>query len=288
MELHVVGRFELGIDWLRYQAFRWEKAGDWCYGVIAGRPVKVRQSGGALEFRTADDVSEESLAPAVRRYFRLDEDVAPIHDALRAEGDVMARLVAKYGGMRLLRQDPWECLVAYICSRNNTIEGITRIVEALAREYGRPLELDGVRLNAFPSPDRLADAGEARLERQAPGLRRAATIAAVARDVASGYLDLDALSRFRLRQARSLLMSYDSIGPKIADCVCLFALGQTEAFPVDGNVGAAIERHYRKTYTPGAPNAGLLHWARERFGEHAGYASQLLFQNQMEWKQGQS
>ena len=67
----------------------------------------------------------------------------------------MGDLVDQYGGMRILRQDPWECLVAYICSQNNKIERITKIVNDLAERYGEPQTLDDVTCHSFPSPDRL-------------------------------------------------------------------------------------------------------------------------------------
>ena len=76
-------------------------------------------------------------------------------------------------------------------------------------------------------------------------------------------------------------MSYHGIGPKIADSVCLFSLDKADAFPVDRHIAAALSEQYGKKYTPGAKNVGLLEWAREYFGDHAGYAGQLLFYHQL-------
>ena len=280
MCLPAVEPFKLELRWLQAQAFRWSepKKDGWYYGVVSDSLIKVRQRGDGIEFHA--DVSEESLAPSVINYFRLDQDITPIQDALRGLDATMARLVNEYDGMRILRQDPWECLAAYICSQQNDIEGITEAVQKLARCYGTPLTLDDVTRHAFPTPQRLAAVGADALEELVPGLGRGRRVREVARDITEGYLDLSALSRMRHQQARAVLMSYNGIGAKIADCVSLSSLDKPEAFPVDRHIAKGLQR-YGQTYTPGAPNAGLMEWAHNEFGPNAGYAGQLLFLDQL-------
>ena len=277
MHLPAPQPFKLDIQWLQAQAFRWCEGEDgWYYGFVKGHLIKVCNSGDGIEF--CSDGPEESLAADVRSYFRLDQDIEPVHDALRGVG--LGELVDKYDGMRILRQDPWECLVAYICSQRNDIDGITKILNKLACRYGEPVTLGGVTCNSFPSPKRLAKVGKTTLEGVDLGLSRGSRIHEVAEHTTEGTLDLSALARWPHRQARGFLMSYEGIGPKIADCVCLFSLDKAEAFPVDTHIGKALEDRYGQTYRPGAKNAGLMRWVSEYFGEHAGYAGQLLFLEQ--------
>ena len=133
MHLPAPQPFKLELRWLQAQAFRWCEGEDgWYYGFVKGHLLKVRHSEDGIEFRS--EAPEESLKSAVETYFRLDQDITPVHDALR-EDDKLRALVGQYGGMRVLRQDPWECLVAYICSQNNKIERITEIVDKLANSY---------------------------------------------------------------------------------------------------------------------------------------------------------
>ena len=271
--------FELELGWLRPQAFRWLEQYGWYYGVVNGHLIKVRQSGDGIEFR--GNVAEETIKPHVESYFRLYQDIRPAHEALRQVDPTMAGLVDRYGAMRLLRQDPWECLISYICSQNNSIDRISGIVDLLANRYGDPLVLEGVGLNTFPSPRRLAEVGSAELDGLKLGLRRGNRIYQLARAVTEGDLDLAALFRLPYEQARNWLMKYDGIGPKIADCVCLFSLDKPEAFPVDRHIAAASQEHYGKKYTSGAKNIRLLEWARDYFGTNAGYAGQLLFYEQL-------
>jgi N-glycosylase/DNA lyase len=277
--LPAIQPFKLELDWLRAQAFRWtEPNGDgWYYGVVHDSLIRVRHSGGGIEFES--DASNEALAPHVTHYLRLDQDIRPIQKKLRSVDDTMARLVDDYDGLRILRQDPWECLVAYICSQQNEVDDIAAIVTRIANKHGTPLSLEGVTRHAFPSPRRLEAVSADALQTLAPGLSRGRRIHRIATDIASGALDLLALSRMPHAQARAALMSYDGIGAKIADCVSLFALDKAEAFPVDRHIARGLEPYGQK-YTDGAPNAGLMQWVREKFGENAGYAGQLLFLDQ--------
>ena len=237
--------------------------------------IRVRRSGDGIEFHSSG--SEESIKAQIESYFRLNQDIRPVHAALRQVDGTMAELVERYGAMRLLRQDPWECLVSYICSQDNSIDRIAGIVDLLAGKYGDTLTLDGVTLNSFPSPRRLLEAGEKELNGLRLGLNRGSLIWKVAKDVTEGSLDLDSLFLQTYPEAKSRLMMYRGIGPKIADCVCLFSLDNPEAFSVDKHIAGALREHYEMKYTAGAKNVRLLEWAWEYFRVHAGYAGQLLF-----------
>ena len=265
--------FKLGLHWLQGQAFRWKECDGWFYGFVGGKLIKVRQAKGGIEFHSK--ASEESLRAHVSNYFRLDQAITPVHDAMRHAG--LGDLVDKHGGMRILCQDPWECLVSYACSRRNSVGGIKKIVDALATHYGESQTLDGVKRHSFPSAKNLVKVSQKELEGLGFGLNRAALISLLAKDVAQGKLDLDALACSSYKQAREKLMEYPGIGPKISACVCLFSLDMDEAFPVDRHIREGLERRFKKEHARDGKNAEILDWARKRFGNHPGYAGQLLF-----------
>lgn len=279
--------FHLECGWLNAQAFRWTERDDWLYGIVGGHLIRVRNDGDGIEF--------EGDAPAsvVERYFRLDEDIAAVHAALReADPKHMPRLIKDYGRIRVLRQDPWECLVAYICSARARVEGIRGKLDRLADCYGEVRTLDGVEYRALPSAQRLADAAPADLKKLKLGLLHIPkTIREVAADVHACELDLPKLSQSGVpyAEARKQLKNdykgngYHGIGDKIADCVCLFSLGKDEAFPVDRHIGAALERHYGL----GGTLASKREWACATFGPNAGYAGQMLFLDQLVEKRRQ-
>lgn len=272
--------FKLDVTWLQGQAFRWEQHGDWCYGVVHDSLIKVREhdDGIGIEFRS--DAPEESLAPHVADYFQLCQDITPVQEALRGVDNTMANLVDKYDGLRILRQDPWECLVSYVCSRRMRVELTAGMIDKVARPFGRQLTLEGMGgdpLYAIPSPARVAEAKKAERKKWNLGLRREDLIHRVATDIVCGRLDLKSLRQSSHDEARERLMKYTGIGWKIADCVCLFALDKQKAFPIDRNIAKALAAYYKKTAIVGAKNAGLMEWAAGTFGANAGYAGQLLF-----------
>ena len=174
-------------------------------------------------------------------------------------------------------------MVAYICSANRGIVGIAKSVNKLAGLFPAERSLDGVSLKPVPTPHQIAEVGRDELRHLTLGFEHIpGLLSEVAGDVAEGRLDLDALRRKPYSQAKNRLMRYRGIGPKIADCVCLFSLDKPDAFPVDRHIAAALREFYGKKYTPGAKNVRLLAWSREYFGAHAGYAGQLLFYDQLQ------
>jgi N-glycosylase/DNA lyase len=226
-----------------------------------------------LEFRSAPG-PETSVAPLLRSYFRLDDDIKAIYAEISRDARV-AEMIARYPGLRLLRIEPWECLISFICSANNSIPRIHQNMETLASHYGIPIEMDGEVRHAFPTPAQLAAASETELRGLALGFR-APYVAHAARMVLEGWLDLDSLVRLPYSEAKARLDACPGIGPKIADCIAVFSLEKLEAFPID----VWIRRALGDWYFPGQktpPDWVLLEWAQAHFGRYGGYAQQYLF-----------
>ena len=265
------------------QAHRWEREDGWYSGVLWGNVVLTRQLGQTVEFSSAP-ATPESLLSRFREYLRLDDDLPAIYDVITRDQRVSDQ-VQLYPGLRVLRQEPWECLVAYICSANSNIETIHLNMERLSNEFGSPLKLakpDGksnepsfVKRHSFPTPADLAEAGEGELRRLKLGFRAPYVhLAAVA--VLEGRLDLQHLVRAPYDETKVELKALKGIGDKIADCIALMSLEKLEAFPIDVWVRRALAEWYfpgQKTPT----NRTLLPWAQEYFGRYAGYANQYLF-----------
>ena len=102
-----------------------------------------------MEFQSSEP--EESVRPLLERYLRLDEDIQSIYDELSRSDPKMRELVNNHRGLRILRQEPWECLVSYICSNNNNVEGIGNIVEKLSDGFGDTLSLDDYERGTLPN-----------------------------------------------------------------------------------------------------------------------------------------
>ena len=291
MELAIAQPFELELSLTMGQAFRWRPLGDgWFSGVLGDYLVHIRLTDGGVEYRAggADGAVDADLSEALCRYFRLDTDhIGAIYADLAGRDPHLEPLISAYRGMRILRQEPWECLVSYICSANNNIARISAIAEKIAETFGPAVQLNHDRRHTFPTAERLvADgAAEETLAAMNLGLRRAPNIMAAARRVCEGDLDLIALRQQSYPEVMRTLMEgsrrrskANGIGPKIADCVALFALDQMNAFPVDTHIRREVnDRYFHSAKLPS--DAQVVEWAREKFGDYAGYAGQFLFLN---------
>ena len=184
-------------------------------------------------------------------------------------------MVQQYRGLRLLRLDPWECFVAFICSANSNIPKIHQNMESMAKSFGEPLSIDGQVRCSFPSPAKLAEVGEQPLRDLGLGFR-AKYVAAGSRMVADGDLDLDELVKTPYAEAKECLMTVPGIGPKVADCILLHSLDKLEAFPIDVWVRRALSEWYFPGMKPPTDRV-MLEWAQDYFGDLGGYSQLYLF-----------
>lgn len=255
------------------QAFRWEPgpAGAWT-GVIGRHWVRLRSGADGLHAETAVPVADPGW---LRHYLQIDLDLAAVLAGFPADAPLRAA-VAHSRGLRLLRQDPWECLASFILSSTKQIVQIRQIVALLAARHGEPLVVPPGEppAHAFPTAAALAALPESALRDCKMGFR-APYLLAAARAVADGRLDLGAVAGLPLPAARDALVTLPGVGPKIADCVLLFAYGFPGAFPVDVWVRKALRQLYFPRRAPSP--ARLERFVATYFGPHAGYAQQYLF-----------
>ena len=259
------------------QDFRWRKLPNAYHSVVLnGILIHIRQAEDRLHYRSTPD---SDLTDLLRSYFRLDDDLDAIYTRISARDDHIAKLIQKYPCVRLMRQpDPWECLVSYICSARASPPRITHRVETIATQLGRPLTLNGETRHAFPDPATVLNAGPARLAQIALGFQRVPhAIIQAAKLICDGHLDLHRLAQpdIPYHEAVSQLTDLYCVGPKIANCVALFALNKTDAFPVDSRVRNTVKRLY-PSHTRSS-DADIVQWAQDLFGHHAGYANQFLY-----------
>lgn len=261
--------YDLGATLDSGQAFRWNKIGEaWC-GVLGKSFLRLRQIENGIHAETFAPVADWNF---LREFLQSEVNLATILKTF--PDDAPMNLAVKHcRGLRLLRQDPWECLASFILSSTKQIVQIRQIVELLCENFGEPIS-GAEKCFSFPSAQRIALCSEAELRAckmgfRAPGLLNAA------RTITEGKLDLGKIRSLEYAAARAELMSLHGVGAKIADCVLLFAYGFDSAFPVD----VWVERALQQLYFPRrrASHKRLLKLAATHFGPHAGYAQQYLF-----------
>ena len=244
------------------QCFRWESAADGAFhGVHRDRSLTVSQEGDFLRFHR---VSPEELKAFWNPYFDLDTDYPAMNGAFSAD-PTLREACRCAGGIHILRQDPWEALCSFIVSQNNNIPRIKGILSRLCEGFGVPCG-DG---RTFPGPEVLAAQTPEALAPLRAGFRVRYLLDA-ARKICCGQIDLSAIPRLSLNEARSELMKITGVGPKVADCTLLFGFHRLDAFPVDTWMKKALARYYPDGF-PEIPHAGvaqpyLFHYIRRLDG----------------------
>ena len=244
------------------QIFRFEEVDDGFWVRVGSSILRIEQHGDTLRYGGCDRAF-------VRKYLALDEDLASLHRAIEND-EILRPALHEFPGLRVLRQEPWECLVSFICSSASNIPRIKRKIDALCRLFGFPIEFGGYQSRSFPRAGELTD--EAAMRREGLGYR--ARFLAELNEVAPS-LDLESLRNASYDDAKSALVELPGVGEKIADCVLLFSLDFSEAFPVDVWIKRAVQDWYfggRKI-----PDRDIRQFASDRWGEHAGYAQQYIY-----------
>jgi N-glycosylase/DNA lyase len=242
----------------------------------------------------------------VKHYFNLEPNLAQLYEQWATADANFKKKAPKFTGVRILRQDPWEALIGFICSSNNNISRISSMVHNLCKHYG-PLvgHIQDEAYHDFPTPEALADPKvEAHLIKLGFGYRAkyiAKTARMVAEDKGLAWLnnlcnpespifgeepqpagELLEGGREGYREAHEQLLALHGVGPKVADCVCLMGLGWSESVPVDTHVWQIAQRDYKfgrgkhSSLTAATYTAVGNHF-RKLWGKEAGWAHSVLF-----------
>lgn len=266
------------------QAFRWEKHGEWWYGVVDEKVFKVRQIDGELEFVNVD----ESFA---RNYFGLSDNLPRILSQI-SKDEHIKRAVETFNGLRILRQNPWECLISYICATYKNISAIKHMLFNISKKFGDKIRLDNYTFYTFPTPEKLARATIKELANCGLGYR-AKYIFETAKDIYEDNFEFEDLRSMPYERARKELLNFPGVGFKVTDCVLLFSLEKLEAFPVDVWIKRAVLRcyaeHFPKEFVKKISDKKSLtnseykqvsFFGRKYFGEYAGYAQEYLYHHE--------
>ena len=251
------------------QCFRWNYENDGFSGVVLGEYLHVCQSDGKIILKNTDI---DTFNRVWRHYFDLERD----YDAIKAElshDSIIKSAIAFGGGIRILNQDAFECLISFIISASNNIPRIKKIVELLCLNFGEKCEKCGHIYYKFPTADTLAALKIEDLSVIRAGFRDKYILAA-AKAVKSGQLDLDALKKASFDYAKSQLLRLSGVGEKVASCILLFGLGKHEGFPVDVWVKRIMEYCY---FDSERTKEEITEFAKEKFGDLGGFAQQYLF-----------
>ncbi len=281
------------------QSFRWAQRGDWWVGVVGPGVVRIRQDGASLVCASSTEALDSH---ALFGYLGLEDDLERILASIMKDEKITEAVQALYG-LRLMKQDVWECLLSFALAQNSNIPRIRTMISSLCGLLGERVDFEGEAYSLFPTPESVASAEVSALTACGLGYR-ARYVKGIAEAVNLGYRNLDELRLYDYPRSKELLMeevlgkkTLMGIGPKVADCVLLFSCGKYSAFPIDVWIAKVLAGYYPHLFAPElkeklasavsgksslseATYEALAADARGYFGEFAGYAQQYLFHNE--------
>ncbi|SFU69736.1 N-glycosylase/DNA lyase [Clostridium sp. DSM 8431] len=256
------------------QCFRWEKAAELDYiGVAYGKVIEVVQEGDKV---TIYNTNEDDFNDIWFDYFDLDRDYSQVKEEL-ASDEILSKSVEFGYGIRILNQDYFEILISFIVSARNSIPSIMKTIKKISEKWGNSIEYKGKTYYTFPNAEMLKDATLEEIQETGASFRSKYildTIDNVNNSKENKEYDLDYIASLDADECHKALQAFKGVGAKVADCIMLFSMGKYSAFPVDVWVKRAMMYFYNAE--EGSLNKIRI-FARNKFGNVAGFAQQYLF-----------
>ena len=257
------------------QVFLWRKDGDYWYGVNGQDILKVDETG---EIKSFQDRKTD--------FFRKKDNLGEIIMSISKDSTTKTA-IEQYPGLRILQQDPFQCLISFIVSANSNIQKIKNSLGKISEKFGTKVRFQNKEFFLFPKPEKLAQASIDEIKQCGVGYR-AQFIKDASTMVFQKKIDFEYLNKCEYDTAKEKICSIPGVGNKVADCVLLFSLNKLEAFPLDRWMIRILEKYYSdefqiETKTITEKQYIVLHEkVVNHFGPFAGYAQQFLFKMERE------
>ena len=257
------------------QVFLWEKDGtDW-YGINGQDVLKINKNG-----------IVKSIRNSKTNFFRKNDNMEEIIKSI-SEDKTVKKAVKEYEGLRLFRQDPFQCMISFIISSNSNIQKIKNSLEKITKKFGTQIKIQNKEFFLFPNPEKLANASIEEIKKCGVGYR-APFIKQASKMIVLKKINFEYLEKCDYEEAKKNICVIPGIGNKVADCILLFSLNKLEAFPLDTWMIKILEKYYSnqfniETKTITEKQYQILHEKIVNyFGPYCGYAQQFLFKMERE------
>jgi N-glycosylase/DNA lyase len=257
------------------QVFLWKRDGNHWYGINGQDILKISDSGRVKSYQNIKT-----------DFFRKNDNLEKIIKSI-SKDKTTKMAVSRYVGLRVLEQDPFQCLISFIVSSNSNIQKIKSSLENLSKKFGIKVEFQNKEFFLFPKPEKLAKASINEIKSCGVGYR-ARFIKEAANRTLLKKIDFEYLKKCNYQDAKEEICFIPGVGNKVADCVLLFSLNKLEAFPLDRWMIRILEKYYSdqfqlETKTITEKQYSILHEKIVNyFGPFAGYAQQFLFKMERE------
>ena len=222
-------------------------------------------------------VMDAALAQ-VRWICGLDLDLAAFYQAARRD-PVLGALVPRLYGLRpTLMPQPFEMLVGAVCAQQVNLAFAFTVRGRLVRRFGTEVAVGGQTVYAFPEAERLARAQVPELRAMQFTVRKAEYIIGLARQVASGELDLNGLGERSNDEIMSTLTAIRGFGRWTAEWFLARSLGRGDVCPA-GDL--AVRKAFGHFFARGRlPSEEAVRRRAAAWGEHQNLAVHYLLAGQ--------
>ena len=257
------------------QVFLWKKNKKYWYGINGQDVLKIDNLGDIKSYQN-NKID----------FFRKKDDIEKIIKSI-SKDSVTKKAVKQYLGLRILEQDPFQCLISFITSSNSNIQKIKNSLEKISKKFGTKIKFENQEFFLFPEPKKLAKASINEIKSCGVGYR-AQFIKEAASMTMLKKTDFEYLKKSNYQDAKKEICLIPGVGNKVADCVLLFSLNKLEAFPLDRWIIRILEKYYSdkfqlETKTITEKQYDIIHEKiLNHFGPFAGYAQQFLFKMERE------
>ncbi|MDC0883511.1 DNA repair protein [Nitrosopumilus sp.] len=257
------------------QVFLWEKHGSDWYGINGQDILKINKN-----------AVIKSIQNSKTDFFRKNDNMQEIIKSI-SKDKAVKQAIKQYEGLRIFKQDPFQCMISFIISSNSNIQKIKNSLEKMTKKFGVKVEIENKEFFLFPKPEKLAKASIEEIKKCGVGYR-APFIKQAAEMVFSKKIDFKYLEKLNYKEAKKNICLIPGVGNKVADCILLFSLNKLEAFPLDTWMIKILEKYYSnefkiETKTITQKQYEILHEKIVNyFGPYCGYAQQFLFKMERE------
>lgn len=215
--------------------------------------------------------NNKDLENVIREYFDLDNDYKLMTDYLKKADKKLVPMIDYSDGLMMLKQDPFETIMAYIISANNGVPQIANALNNIAKKYGKKIKFNNKEYYLFPQYEDLKNVTEEDLRNCKVGFRDK-YLKSMIDKLNNNEIDLNEYFNLDTKEALEKLMENNGIGPKVASCILLFAYQKYDVFPIDTWVKKVMKNDYN---IEGEKN--IRKFAKDTYGKYSGIAIQYLF-----------
>ena len=251
------------------QIFRYEKLEDDSYIVILkDRVVKLKYIDNKLYI---DSNNMNNIENVIRKYLDLDRDYISIIENIKKCDDVLGKYLDKSIGLKMIKQDPIECIVSYIISQNNSVRNIKNSLDLISYKFGDKVMFLDKEYYLFPSIDKLSKISLDEFRECKVGFRDRYLVDIIS-DIVENRLNVNYIFEMNSEDSLRYLMSFRGIGMKVASCILLFAYGKYDVYPIDTWVKKYMDTNYGIK-----DEKKIKEFCKEKYGKYSGLAIQYMF-----------